>query len=384
MELYTTKKTVENEILNYVKTATDDHGNLIFKNHKFDALSYVYTIIRALAGAVYKFIDLNLVRVYKAIHPHTALEEDLADWLEAAGSSWKEATCAVHSIRIGSSAEQLFDIIIPQGLIVSTPGPDNNRIRFRITETLTLPAGIATDTRGFYTIAAKAECLHTGMIGNVVADAISIIVDGPSEIDIVYNPFETPLQSGTARETATQVRQRLQSLQYGSIAKFTPDWYESLAETHPNVARAIFKSSKQLGIPGLVKIFVQGRSGPLSETELAEVAALFDLPENHPGAASFVIVENLELIAINKIYRIRFADAYSIESQDSLDDVANQYFASLSEASTFDHNALKSLYLTRPYVVQVVCDPDSPVLITQGQVAVRGLSFQVTGEVYTP
>lgn len=289
---------------------------------------------------------------------------------------------AIHKIRIGSSEELFFPLEIPQGMIVSTDGPEHNRIKFQTLDNLIIPAGAPQDERGFYTIEALVECLNTGIIGNVIEDSIIIFEDSIDGLDIVYNPDAEPYEYGVERETIAQVRARLQTAENANINMFTPDWYVFIVEQHANVARAIFKTSREIGIPGVVKIFILGRAGSLSQPEMNEIKENLESDTNNPGGAARVLLENFSTVEINKTIRVQFPDLQSIPEQSVLDEVADRYFTAISEEEDVLDATLKALFLGIPFAVNVIIEPPGDVVVNEREVAIAGPSFNVVADVY--
>lgn len=380
MNLYTTKDSVYAEIEENVRVATDASGQPLFKKHQFGKLSFSGTLMRACAAAIVLFIDGPMIRLLKAIHWHTSEEEELHEHLAHYGLAWKDAVAAVHAIRIGASNPVAADISIGQGQIVATSGA--TAVRFRMTAAITVPAGTPADARGSYTVPALAECLDTGIIGNVAADAISMIESGPSGIDVVYNPDAAPVTSGAARETISQARERCRAAEDSAGTLWTPAWYRTMAEAHPNVARAIYQSSRDIGIPGAIKLWLLGRSGTVTPAEMDAIRASIENDTTDPGAVARVLLENFEPVPVNRIIQVQFQDAASIPDQAVLDEVYDAYFVSLTEAEDYIEADVKASYLALPRTVRVLCNPPGDVAVGPGQVAVPGPSFEVRGEVY--
>lgn len=379
MRITTTRNQVETQILDDVKNSN------VFPNHKYTPLSKVYTFIRAMANAVYLFIDQTLVSLQKALHPHTAEETDLHEWLKRYGLSWKQARKAIHTIRIGSTEPVFFPIEIPQGTIIHTDGNgiERNQIKFQTLENVILPKNITPDSRSKYTVQVQAECLLFGEIGNVNSDTITLIEDNIDGIDVVYNANNEPTVLGVERETITEVRERLRVAEGAVLNKFTPDWYISVVQQHPNVARAIFRSSREIGIPGAVKIFLLGRAGNLTEAEMLDIKNNLESDENNPGGAAHVLLENFTTIEVNKTITVQFADLQSIPSQDYLDEVADRYFIGLGEGVDFLDATLRTMYFNQfPFAVNVIVDPMGNIAVNEKEVAIKGSGFNVIGEVY--
>lgn len=388
MNLRTTEESVQAEIVQRVQESRDSSGQPLFRNYRFTPLSRIRTLLESAGRAIYLFVDRELVSIQKAIHPHTAEEEDLHEWLRRYGLSWKQATAARHTIRIGSQDPIYYDTPIPQGTVVSTDGPERAKIRFRTLQAALLPAGIAADTIDYgdgvqrYTIPVQVECLSTGPAGNVAVGAIKLIESPPEGIDFVYNHNTDPDAVGLDRETPAQIRERLKTAEGATIAMWTPDWYRKKAEIHPNVARAIFKSSKDLGIPGTIKLFVLGRSGALTVPEMNAIIDDLDSDANNPGGVARVLIENFITVPVDKTVYVQFPDLISIPSQEILDDVWDRYFAAIGEGENYSDAAIKALYLGLPRVVRVLVSPPGDVEIGQGEVAIPGPGWNVIGEVY--
>lgn len=376
MRITTTRNQVESQILDEVKNSG------IFPNHKYRPLSKLYTFIRALANAVYLFIDKNLISLQKALHPHTAEESDLHEWLKRYGLSWKVAKPARHRIRIGSTEELFFPIEIPQGLIVSTEAAEHNKIKFQTLDNATIPAGLPVDDRGFYTIEILVECLNNGLVGNVVEDSITEFEDSIDGLDVVYNPNPEPDEYGVERETISQVRARLQVAENAEINMYTPDWYVYQVEQYANVNRAIFKSSREIGIPGAIKIFVLGRAGNITQTEMNNMIEFLEEDENNPGAAARILMENFTTVEVNKTVKVQFPDLPSIPAQEILDEVADKYFTSIGEEADVLDATLKALFLGIPFAVNVIIEPPGDIIVNDREVAIAGPGWNVVGEIY--
>ncbi|AOP32573.1 phage baseplate protein [Leptospira tipperaryensis] len=375
MNLNTTKEQVLNDHLQMVKASG------AFKNHTFSPTSKTFSLIRALSNAVFLFIDSDLVSVQKAIHPHTAEDDALHEHLIRRGMQWKPALPTILKVRIGSSVQPAMDREIPQTLIVTTSGPEDQKIRFFLQESLVLPAGIPADAQGKYSIEALVECVLDGPIGNVVPGSIVLIENPPEGIDYVANLETTPVQQGQFRETRTSVRSRLMNAE-GVSSKWTPAWYISEAESFSFIKRAIFKSAKILNTDGEVKILLQGSVGPLSNSQLIQVKDHFNAEENDPGGVAHVLVENINETVINKTVTVKFSSSDTIPSQSVLDQIKEEYFLSLSEGQDFIDAQLKALYQALPNCIDVEFNPLGNVDVSAGSLANVGPGFQVLGAVY--
>lgn len=375
MNLNVTKEQVLSDHLKTVKESG------VFKNYTFSPTSRVFTFIRAISNAIYNFIDTELVAIQKAIHPHTSEDKDLHEHLIARGMEWKPALPAIHRIRIGSNSQPNENIPLAQGLIVHTPGPENERVRFYLQQSYLLPSGISPDGSGKFTIEARAICVNSGSIGNVVLGAISEIENPPEGIDYVINLDVEPVQLGQFRETRTSVRSRIQTNDDIST-KWTPPWYISESEAFGFVKRAIFKSAKSLGTDGEVKLLLQGSTGELTGSQIQQVIDHFNSEDNDPGGVAHVLAQNINEVAINKVVNVKFASDDTIVSQEILDELRDEYFLSLNEGDDFIDNQLKSIYENLPNVIEVEFTPPGNVEVSDGAIASPGDSFQVIGTVY--
>lgn len=375
MNLNTTKEQVLNDHLQAVKSSG------VFKNHTFSPTSKTFSLIRALSNAVFLFIDSELISIQKAIHPHTAEDDSLHEHLIRRGMQWKPALPAILKVRIGSSVQPMIDREIPQALVVTTSGPEDQRIRFFLQESLILPAGVAPDAQGKYTIEALVQCALDGPIGNVVPSSISLIENPPDGIDYVANFEITQVQQGQLRETRTSVRSRLMNAE-GVSSKWTSAWYISEAESFSFIKRAIFKSAKVLNTDGEVKILLQGSVGALSDSQLNQLKNHFNAEENDPGGVAHVLVENINEVAINKTVTVKFSSSDTIPSQSVLDQIREEYFLSLSEGQDFIDSQLRALYQTLPNCIDVEFNPLGNVDVPVGSLASAGSNFQVLGAVY--
>ncbi|RHX94994.1 phage baseplate protein [Leptospira yasudae] len=375
MNLNITKEQVLADHLQSVKASG------VFKNHTFSPTSKTFSILRAVSNAVFLFIDTDLVSVQKAIHPHTAEDDALHEHLIRRGMQWKPALPSIIKVRIGSSVQSVVDRQIPQSLIVTTAGNEDQRVRFFLQESLVLPAGVAADAQGKFTIEALVQCTIDGPIGNVVSGSINTIENPPDGIDYVSNIEISPVQQGQYRETRTSVRARLQNAE-GVSSKWTPAWYIGEAETFSFVKRAIFKSAKTLKTDGEVKVLLQGTVGPLTSAQLIQVGDHFNSEENDPGGVAHVIVDNISETLINKTVTVKFSSSDTIPSQVVLDQIKDEYFLSLSEGQDFVDAQLKALYQSLPNCIDVEFNPLGNVDVPAGSLANAGPGFQVIGAVY--
>lgn len=388
MKLLTTEAVVQDEVLKFVRDATDSTGQPIFKNYQFKPLSRTRTVLEAVARMIYRYIDTDLRAVQRAIHPHTAEERDLYEWLRRFGLEWKQATAAVHTVRIGSTKPVYFDTPIPAGSIVEIDAPARAVIKFRTLDYLLLPAGIGNDGLDYgdgqphWTVPVRVKCLTPGVAGNVARGTIvklSATIDG---IDFVCNNLDLPDEAGYEKETPAQVRARLETAENATIAMWTPAWYRKVAETHAAVARALFVSSKDLGIPGTVKILVLGRSGELTSAEIANIITDYDSDENNPGGVAHVLVENVTPVPVEKIVTVYFPDLLSIPSEEVLQNIYQTYFASLEEGVDVLDADIRGSFYTLPRVQSVYIEPPGNVTVAAGEVGVAGLLWSVRAEVW--
>ncbi|EQA51862.1 baseplate J/gp47 family protein [Leptospira kmetyi] len=375
MNLNITKEQVLTDHLQSVKASG------VLKNHTFSPTSKTFSILRAVSNAVFLFIDTDLVSVQKAIHPHTAEDDALHEHLIRRGMQWKPALPSILKVRIGSSIQPSVDREIPQSLIVTTSGNEDQKVRFFLQDALILPAGVSADAQGKFTVETLVQCTVDGPIGNVVAGAISLIENPPDGINYVSNIEINPIQQGQYRETRTSVRARLQNAE-GVSSKWTPAWYKGEAETFSFVKRAIFKSAKTLKTDGEVKILVQGAVGTLNASQLDQVRDYFNSEENDPGGVAHVLVENVSETLINKTVTVKFSSSDTIPSQVILDQIKDEYFLSLSEGQDFVDAQLKALYQTLPNCIDVEFNPLGNVDVPSGSLANAGPGFQTIGVVY--
>lgn len=373
MSVYVSKEEIEAQILANVKS-TD-----AFKNHRFSILSKVSTIIRALANAIYIFIQSILIEILNSIHPHTSSEKSLLKWLERYGMEWKQAVAAIHKIRIGSSTPVTENREIPQGLIVSTPGG----ISFRVLTTSTLQMGISEDSNGSYTIEMQAECLTKGIIGNVALGTITELDSPPDGIDVVYNPDSTPILSGEEKETIPSVRNRIKNKEDSQNAMWTPAWYVSEVETFSFVKRAIFISAKRLNAPGFVKLLIAGiGNNPISESNLSLIEDTMNSENKNPGGVAIVLAENLQYVHVDKTIDVYFKSSITVPTQTTLNNLLDEYFNSLLDNQTFKDSDIRFLYMNLPDCVAVKITPEGDVTTGEKTIAVPG-SISVNGLVYT-
>ncbi|MDI7200117.1 baseplate J/gp47 family protein [Leptospira santarosai] len=374
MILFTTKSNVQREIERYVSNSK------VFESHDFTRDSKASTILRSLANAIYLFIDQNLVGLQKAIHYHTAEEEDLHEWLKRYGLEWKESTHAKHRIRIGSKTPVPYEVLIPVGKIVGT---GDHKIQFQITQESKIPPATPVDSRGFHTVEVICEALLPGTKGNVTGNAISEIIDYIEDCDVVYNPNTIPEFVARDRETIASVRSRLKEAEIKSSSLWTPEWYVSEALGFSFVERAIFKSSKSIGIPGVVKLLLKGASGAISSAQLQIVETHFDSEDKNPGGVAKVVCENINAIEVNKVFVIYFASAESIPDSITLENIVDTFFFSLRDGDDFVTNSLRSNLLNLPDAAQCDVDNSDNISVPAGSLAVKGSGFDITATVYS-
>lgn len=377
MIIKTTLDEVRNEIVNGVK------GSPLFARHKFSPLSRLYTIIRALANACFLFIDSTLIELLNAIHPHTATEDDLLEWIKRYNLTWQSAIKAQHTVRIGSTTQPTIKINIPQSLIVSTQGDINQTVKFRLlTGGLFVDNTTTVDSEGYYTVAGVCECLQEGEIGNVVEFAISVLDGAPTGIDVVYNPDTTPYLSGGDRESVVSIREKIRNYENSSNSLWTPTWFKKEAENYAFVLRAIFVSSKDLGIPGTIKLLLIGTAyNPISQPNLDLVADDFNSEQKNPGGSVHVLTENVDVQEVDLTINVYFVDSNSIPEQSELDTIAEEYFYTLGQDSPYIESDLRGLFFALPYVVNVVVSPTGNIIPDAGKVLVPG-GVVVNGLVY--
>ncbi|PJZ43616.1 baseplate J/gp47 family protein, partial [Leptospira brenneri] len=189
--------------------------------------------------------------------------------------------------------------------------------------------------------------------GNVTPNSITEHIDYIPEIDVVYNPDAIPYFGGRDRERLATVRERLRQIQIGATSQeWTPDWYVLVALSFTYVEKVVFKSSKSLGIPGVVKLLLLGPDGSaLSPAQLTEVSEHFNSEAMNPGGAAHVIAENAGAIPINKVFSLYFASADSIPTSEALQTLVDTFFAELKDQQSFIVNSFKSLLLQFPDAV---------------------------------
>lgn len=95
-----------------------------------------------------------------------------------------------------------------------------------------------------------------------------------------------------------------------------------------------------------------------------------------------ITIENFTAVAINKIIRVQFANLESIPLQSVLDEVADNYFATIGDGVDFLDASIRALYLNLPFAVNVIVSPAGDIAVNENEVAVMGVSFSVIGEVY--
>ena len=121
--------------------------------------------MRVLAGEVFS-LQTEYEYVKRQIFPDTAQGEYLDRHAAQRGLSRRSAVPASGEVKFCLEAAHDYDIVIPQGTVVSTRGEDAQR--FATVEEVTL-------TSGRLAVTCTAEALQAGADGNVNADAIKVI-----------------------------------------------------------------------------------------------------------------------------------------------------------------------------------------------------------------
>jgi uncharacterized phage protein gp47/JayE len=378
MKIETTKNEVLNQIILDLKESP-----AVFKNFTFSPLSRVYSLIRAFAFAIYAFIDTRLVTLLKSIHPHTAEEDDLHEWLRRYGLSWKQASRAIHNVRIGSeNLPEVTDIPIPQGLIVSTAGAEESRVRFRTLTATKLLTTTIEDLNGYFTVVLQVEALVPGIVGNVAKDAISIIENGPTGIDYVNNYETSPAVPGTERESIASVRSRIALAEIAQVqSMWTENWYLSEALGFEFVERAAFRSAKALGLEGEVKILCRSQTGFLTSEQKTELLEHFDADERNPGGVAHVLIDDLEAVVIERTVQVIFSDISFVPSDGELMAMAEAYLYSLADGQNWIDAEFRSPFFTLQGCTGVSVTPLGDEVIAVGAVGVYGEGFTITGVV---
>ncbi|MBE7439133.1 MAG: baseplate J/gp47 family protein [Spirochaetales bacterium] len=376
MKIETTKSEVLNEIITDLKASP-----AVFKNFTFNPLSRLYTLVRAIAFAIYVFIDTRLVTLLKAIHPHTSEEDDLHEWLRRYGLSWKQASRAIHNVRIGSeNLPEITDISIPQGLIVSTAGAEEDKVRFRVLTSGKLLTTTPEDSNGYYTVLMQVEALVPGIAGNVAKNAIAVIENGPAGLEYVNNFENNPTVPGTERESIASVRNRIALAEVAQVqSMWTENWYLSEALSFEFVERVAFRSAKTLGLEGEIKLLCRGQSGFLTGEQKTELLEHFDAAERNPGGVAHVLIDDLEAVIIERTVQVIFSDISFIPSDSELMAMAEAYLYALADGENWIDPDFRSPFFTLQGVIGVSVTPMGDETIPVGSVGVYGEGFTITG-----
>lgn len=155
-----------------------------------------------------KFIRINaydqalaeeeLEAVYYARFPNTATGQSLDRLLVFGGLTRNPAVSAVYSVKITGAA----DTVIEPGFLVGT----ETGIQYYTTEEATIGAG--------GTVTVNAACTEAGVIGNVSAPAINLIVNPDANITAVAGVER--VSAGTDTESDAALRKRLQAAYAGA------------------------------------------------------------------------------------------------------------------------------------------------------------------------
>ncbi|MCB1201359.1 MAG: baseplate J/gp47 family protein [Leptospiraceae bacterium] len=375
MSVYQTKNDTQTAILQSV----NESG--VFKRYLVNPLSRIYTLIRALANAQHTFINESIIRLQQAIHPHTAIHpHDLELWKRRFLLDDRSATLARHNIRIGSTEVPASNITIPQGLIIRT----EDGVKFRILSSGVLATSVEVDGQGYYTIPLVAEALTAGTDGNVVQNSITVIESAPTGIDVVYNPDSEVAFPARDAETLPELRSRFLAAEAGASSQmWSPAWYLAQAIAIEEIYRAFYDSALVTGQPGLSRLWVTGKTGDLLPQVLSDLYDDLNVnPEKYSGTG---IVQVFPLVRhnINRTVTVTFSEAGYIPEQEELDAMAEEFFLDMERGEDFSNSALESRFYTLGGVTNVESTPDENVTVPDGEIAIIGASFTVTGEVAT-
>ncbi len=153
--------------------------------------------MRVLAGEVFA-LQAEYEYVKRQMFPDTAEGEYLDRHAAQRGLSRRSAAKAQGEIRFYIDAAHDYDIVIPEGTVVSTRGENAQRYE-------TLEEAVISSGRLAVTCMARA--LSGGADGNAAADEISIIVTPVDSLLKVVNEYM--LTDGSDEETDEQLRRRV-------------------------------------------------------------------------------------------------------------------------------------------------------------------------------
>ena len=153
--------------------------------------------MRVLAGEVYA-LQAEYEYIKRQMFPDTAEGEFLDRHALQRGITRRSGTKAVGDVKFFLDAVHDYDIVIPEGTVVSTRG--ENARRFATTEEGFLAAGRLGVT-------CEAQALTAGADGNVAADEICVIVTPVDSLLSAVNEYM--FTGGSDDETDEQLRRRV-------------------------------------------------------------------------------------------------------------------------------------------------------------------------------
>ncbi len=266
--------------------------------------------------------QLKLQNILRLAFPQTSYSVYLDYLGEEKGVYRHEPTPASGEILITGTPGAL----IPKGFIVSTQSSDSSSaIEFEIQETVR----IGEDGM----VLVKAECTEAGIVGNVAANAITMLSQPINGVSSITNP--EPFTGGTDIEDDDSFRKRILEAYDEPLSGAKKD-YERWAKEVDGVGAAYV--IPLWNGPSTVKVLIMDSNGqPANEDLIKKVKNYID-PDNGLGGGkapigALVTVDAPEVIEINIAVSLTFENGYS------WDDVKDALIANLKKyLTTFEIN----------------------------------------------
>ena len=200
-----------------------------------------------IAGEIFAaYAELEWLR--NQMFPTTATGEYLDLHAEQRGLIRTGGAKASGEVVLGVSYPLNYDLVVPEGTIVSTGGTDP--VRFRTTETATIPAGQMNGT-------ADIEALEYGAEGNVRSNEICVLVTPVAGVAEVSNGL--PTSGGINAESDDHLRKRIID-SWKNISNGTNEAYYKRLALSVNGVTEVGVIPKRRG-PGTLDVYVSGAYG---------------------------------------------------------------------------------------------------------------------------
>ena len=180
MNLSETRQQIEDRILQYVRGQQLLSADNFPEDRRFRAA--ILTMIRAMALAVYIFIDAPIRSLYKSIWPRTSPLDDAKEHLIRNGLEYRNAIAA--RLYRSHRRERIADRRDRNRSGVNRRHGRRDDSVSHVVRRFRYPVQPRRTGRGSYTVPLKIECVTPGAIGNVVLDAINTVFSSSRGIDV--------------------------------------------------------------------------------------------------------------------------------------------------------------------------------------------------------